>query len=69
MCCFSMIRLRTAYANTLIDNIFTNISSYWSNEVVYNDLSGYAAVFVSVQRMAGDAETDCKHNTFVCTNA
>ena len=56
-------------SSTLIFNIFTNINSSWSSGVIYNDLLDHAMVFISVQRMAVDAETDCKPNTFVCTNA
>ena len=37
--------------------------------VVYNDLSDHAMVFISVQRMAVDAKTDCEPNVLVCTNA
>ena len=56
-------------SSTLIDNIFANFNSTWSSGVVYNDLSDHVMVFISVQRMAADAETHCKPKIFVCTNA
>ena len=56
-------------SSTLIDNIFTNINLSWSSGVVYNDLSDHAVVFISVQHMAADGETDCKPNTCICTKA
>ena len=32
-------------------------------------MSDHAMVFIFVQRMAADAEKDCKPKTFVCSNA